>query len=208
MVSRKIDGEAVDEGALAEAAAVLRAGGVVAFPTETSYGLAADPRSSAAVRRIFAIKGRPETKPLPLIAADVAAVRRAFAIPHALRSLAACWPAPLTLILPRHLGQRLPALLGRRDGAVRVPDHAWARALAAACDGLVTATSANVSGAPNLYSGTAVRRTFAGRPVQPDLILDAGRLPPRQPSTIVAMRRGQPVVLRQGEYRLGKNERS
>lgn len=199
---KKIEGNDIDAASLAEAAAVLRAGGVVAFPTETAYGLAADPRCASAVRRIFAIKGRPETKPLPLIAADAAAVRRVFIVPPALRSLAARWPAPLTLVLPRRPGQRLPALLGRRDGAARVPTSALARALAAACGGLVTATSANLSGQPSLYSGAAVRRTFAGRAAQPDLVLDAGRLPPRLPSTIVAIRRNKLAVLRQGEYQL------
>jgi len=202
MLIRKIDGEVVGAGVLAEAAAILRAGGVVAFPTETSYGLAADPRNAAAVRKIFAIKGRPETKPLPLIAADVAAVRRVFAIGSAMKPLAARWPAPLTLVLPRRPGQRLPALLGRRDGAVRVPAHAWAQALAAACGGLITSTSANLSGQPNLYSGLAIRRAFAARAVQPDLLLDAGRLPPNTPSTIAAVVKGKTVVLRQGELNI------
>jgi L-threonylcarbamoyladenylate synthase len=202
MLVRKIVGDGIDTALLAEAAAVVRAGGVVVFPTETAYGLAADPHRTAAVRKIFAIKGRQETKPLPLIAADVAAVRRAFVIDNAMRSLAKRWPAPLTLVLPRRAGQHLPALLGRRDGAVRMPAHTWARALAAACGGLITATSANLSGEANLYSGTAVQRTFRNRAVQPDLTLDAGRLPSRQPSTIVAMRRGKLVMLRQGEFRL------
>lgn len=199
IVVRKIDIEVIDDGVLAEAAAVLRAGGVVAFPTETSYGLAVDPRCAAAVRKVFAIKGRPETKPLPLIAADSAAVRRSFIVPTALRPLAARWPAPLTLILPRRPGQHLPALLGRRDGAVRVPDHAWARALAAACGGLITATSANLSGEPNLYSGAVVRRAFLDGAAQPDLLLDAGRLSIRRPSTIVAAANDKLKILRQGE---------
>ena len=199
MMVRKIDADNVEAHVLAEAAAILRAGGVVAFPTETSYGLAADPRSTAAVRKIFAIKGRPESKPLPLIATNVAAVRRAFVVTVSLRPLATRWPAPLTLVLPRRAGQRLPALLGRRDGAVRVPASAWARALATASGGLITATSANVSGQPNLYSGGAIHRAFATHSAQPDLLLDGGRLKPRPPSTIVAVRHNQPVVLRQGE---------
>lgn len=192
----------VSGAALAEASAVLRAGGVVVFPTETAYGLAADPTSGAAVRRIFAIKGRQETKPLPLVAADAAAVRRVFSVNPALARLSRRWPAPLTLVLRRRPGQRLPALLGRKDGAVRVPASPCARALAQAAGGLATSTSANLSGGPNPYSGAAVRAAFAGRAEQPDLLLDAGPLRKNPPSTIVAVRLGQPVVLRQGEERV------
>ena len=198
----RINPSRVSVAALEKAAAVLRSGGVVAFPTETTYGLAVDPSCGDAVRRIFAIKGRAVTKPLPLVAAEAAAVRRAFATGSGMKKLADRWPAPLTLILPRRPGLRLPALMGRRGGAVRVPTSPWARALAQAAGGLVTSTSANVSGGSNSYSGAAVRAAFAGRTQQPDLLLDAGPLPKRPPSTIVAVRLGRPVVLRQGEERV------
>jgi L-threonylcarbamoyladenylate synthase len=181
-----------------DAAAVIRAGGVVAFPTETSYGLAADPASSEAVRRIFEIKGRPEEKPLSLIAADEMAVRRAFAVPDSMARFAARWPAALTLVLRRLPGQKLPALRGRSTGAVRVPGFRLARRLAALSGGLITATSANLSGTPDIYSGADLRWKFAGRDALPDMLLDGGPLPECLPSTIVSWRGGRPVVLRQG----------
>jgi L-threonylcarbamoyladenylate synthase len=184
--------------AVKAAAAVLGEGGVVAFPTETAYGLAADPRSSRAVARIFAVKGREGSKALPLIAADEATVRRHFAVPAALSPLMRHWPGPLSLVLPRRAAQHLPALRGKRTAAVRVSSLPLATALARAAGGLITATSANLSGEPNLYSGERLRRLFADRARQPDLLIDGGSLLHATPSTIAAARRGRPVVLRQG----------
>lgn len=195
----KVDAKKPGLKALKRAGEIIRAGGVVAFPTETSYGLAAGPSSSQAVRRIYEIKGRPEEKPLSLIAADVAAVRRAFKLSGAMAKLATRWPAALTLVLPRRAGQSLPALRGSRTGAVRVPKHLLSRKLAELSGGLITATSANLSGMPDTYSGADLQWKFAGREAYPDLLLDGGRLPERPPSTIVSLKAGKAVVLRQGE---------
>lgn len=189
--------------ALAAAAAVLDAGGVVAFPTETSYGLAANPRNAAAVRRIYAIKGRPAAKPLPLVAASARAVAKAFVIGGAAAKLARRhWPGPLTLVLAAKRGSALPALAGGKTGAVRVPASAWARAVAAACGGLVTSTSANRSGDAPCYRPADIRAAFAGRSAAPDLLLDAGTLPARKPSTVVRVRNGKSDILRPGAVKL------
>lgn len=181
---------AVSRDALDEAVAVLRSGGVVAFPTETSYGLAADPRQPKAVRRVFAVKNRPPEKRLPLIAGSFAQARQTARLVGAAARLAReRWPGPLTLVLP---GRSSSA----ETVAVRVPASAWARRLALAFGHPITSTSANLSGQPALYSGAAVRRTFINRRHRPDLVLDVGQLQPRPPSVIVAVRRGKMEVLR------------
>lgn len=193
----------VAQRALAEAAAVLRSGGVVAVPTETAYGLAADPGDAAAVRRVFRIKGRPVGKPLPLIASCLADVRRTFVLEGRALALARKhWPGPLTIVLPFRKGGRLPAAAGERTGAVRVPRSAWARALAKAAGGLVTSTSANVSGEAPIYDARKVVASFRGRRHAPDLVLDAGKLPVRKPSTIVRVKKGKIEVLREGPIKV------
>ncbi|HTM69024.1 MAG TPA: L-threonylcarbamoyladenylate synthase [Candidatus Binatia bacterium] len=198
----KIDRRRVSKKALAEAAAVLRAGGVIVMPTETAYGLAADPAVRAAVASVFRIKGRPGGKPLPLIAASAADVRERFVLAGPARKLAtAHWPGPLTLVLPYKRGGRLPASPGP-TAAVRVPASVWARALAKAAGGLITSTSANVSGEATLYDAAKVVASFRGRRTAPALVLDAGKLPVRRPSTIAALKRGKMVVLRPGAVKV------
>ncbi len=186
--------------ALAAALDVLRSGGVAAIPTETAYGLAADPFSRRAVSRVFVIKGRGADKQLPLIAGSYASASRVVRLSGPLLRLARRrWPGPLTVVAPLRRGVR-PAAPGRRPAtaAIRVPSSVWARGLAAAFGGPLTSTSANVSGRPALYSAAGVRREFSGRIRQPDLLLDAGVLPRRPPSTIVKMEKGRLAVLRQG----------
>jgi L-threonylcarbamoyladenylate synthase len=202
MQVEKIDINQPDAKLLERAGEIIRAGGVVAFPTETSYGLAADPTSVSAVRRIYEIKGRPDRKALSLIAADQSVVGNYFVMSEAMAELAQRWPAALTLVLPRRSGRRLPALRGRRNGAVRVSDNRLARKLAEHAGGLVTATSANLSGTPDTYSGADLRWKFAGREFTPDLLLDGGTLTERPPSTIVTVSRGRIKVLRQGEEKV------
>lgn len=195
----------VSRRALAEVAAVLAAGGTVVMPTETAYGIAADPRSAKAVGAVYLAKGRPRRKPLPLIAASVADVRAAFNLRGAALALAKRhWPGPLTIVLPLKSGVRMPAAAGERDGAVRVPKSAWARAIAAAAGGLITSTSANISGDATIYDPADVVRSFRGRRHAPALLIDAGPLPVRKPSTIVRPKRGMMEVLRQGAVKVKK----
>ncbi len=193
----------ISKRAVAEAAAVLCGGGVIAMPTETAYGLAALPSDAAAVRRVFRIKGRPSCKPLPLIAASVADVRRAFLLDGRALALARKhWPGPLTIVLPFRKGVRLPAAAGERTGAVRVPGSVWARALAKAAGGLITSTSANVSGEAPIYDARRVVASFRGRRYAPGMVLDAGTLPVRRPSTIIRVKKGNIEVLREGQVKV------
>jgi L-threonylcarbamoyladenylate synthase len=175
----------LDEG-IARAVETLRAGGVVAYPTDTLYGLAVDPRSSDAVARLFAVKRREPGHAIPLIAADERQAAQAGAFtPNARRLAQAFWPGPLSIVL-----SATPAIdrqLLAADGtiAVRVPHSEVARALAVGLGFCITATSANLSGAPATASAVIVRATFADRV---DYILDTGDAPGGEPSTIVDVR--------------------
>jgi L-threonylcarbamoyladenylate synthase len=179
-----------------DAAAVIATGGVVAYPTDTLYGLAVDPRSQAAVDRLFALKNRPVDRAIPLIAGRAETVRAAVHwTARADRLAAACWPGPLTLVLHATAGLA-PAILGL-DGsvAIRVPDSAVARALADAAGGLVTATSANASG-EQPTADPAVVAALGGRGL--DVLLDAGASPGGVPSTIVDLTAPTPRLVRAG----------
>jgi L-threonylcarbamoyladenylate synthase len=196
----KLKNMRLTRAALDEAVAVLRAGGVVAFPTETAYGLAADPKNAAAVAKIFRIKGRAKDNQLPLVAASIDQMRATAFLRGRLKTLVEKhWPGPLTLVLPAKAG----ALVGDPTTvAVRVPGSALVRRMCEEFGAPVTATSANLSGHPALYSGAAVRREFALRRHQPDLLLDAGRIPMRPPSTIVTQESDHFKVLRKGPIRV------
>lgn len=206
----RIKKNSIGRAALAAALEVLRSGGVVAYPTETSYGLAADPQNALATAKIFAIKGRSAEKRLPLIAGSAGDAKKAVKLSGRLAALTRDhWPGPLTVVAPlrkRRGGSSVSQFLGFSVSsptiAIRVPSSPVARRLAAAFGRTITSTSANLSGAPPSFSGVAVRRAFAGRRYRPDLLLDAGRLPPRPPSTIVAIEHGRIKVVRQGAVRL------
>lgn len=181
---------------LEQAVAALRAGDVVIYPTETFYGIAADPESPRALDQIFALKGRAPDQPIALIAADRAA---AFALarevsPLALRLAAACWPGPLSLVLPARPGLH-PALLGPDGVGVRVSPHPTAQRLAAAFGRPITATSANPSGQPALADPAQVRAVFG---VKVKVILEDGILPGGAPSTVVAVSGAGYRILRRG----------
>ena len=174
-----------DVESLQAAAAVIRGGGVVAIPTDTLYGLAADPFSAAAIARLFEVKGRSAGRAIALIAADVdQVIAQVGPLPATARRLAtAYWPGPLTMLLARPAS--IPAeLVGGSDRVgVRVPDHDIARDLCRACGRVLTATSANISGEPASNDPDHIARVFAESGV--DLLLDAGKSPGGAPSTIV-----------------------
>ena len=180
-----------------EAVAVLRAGGLVAIPTETVYGLAADASNEAAVRRIFAAKGRPVDHPLIVHVADGAELCDwASSVPASAATLAdACWPGPLTLVVPR--GARvLPVVTGGRSTVgVRVPAHDLTLDLLRRLGGGVAAPSANRFGRVSPTTAQHVQRDL-GDAV--DLILDGGPCPVGVESTIVDCTVDPPQVLRPG----------
>jgi L-threonylcarbamoyladenylate synthase len=192
------DGEGVG-AVLGAAQAALADGRILAYPTETFYGLGADPAREDAVAAIFAAKGRAAGEALPLIAADAAAARRVAAewSEIAERLAVAFWPGPLTIVVPVRPGTVVAGVTAGRDTvAVRVPGHPLARALASvAPGGLLTATSANRSGSPALATADEVERAL-GPGVA--LVIDAGPAPGGLASTIVDLTGAAPRLIRQG----------
>jgi L-threonylcarbamoyladenylate synthase len=191
-----VDPAAPEDEALAMAADVIRAGGVVAIPTDTVYGLAADPFNDDAVGRVFALKGRGGERALPLIAADLAqVVAQLGALPPLALALAErFWPGPLTLLVASP-GTLSPGVTGGTGKVgVRVPAHAVARGLCRSCQGLLTATSANVSGQPAAETPGAMSAALGAL----DALLDAGPAPGGAPSTIVDATGVLPVLVRAG----------
>ncbi len=183
--------------AIAAAAACLAAGGLVAFPTETVYGLGADARNGEAVARLYAAKGRPSFNPLIAHVSSIGAARRLGRFNAAAEKLAgAFWPGPLTLVLPKQpdCGVADLALAGLDSVAVRMPAHPVARALLAAFDGPVVAPSANRSGHVSPTSAAHVLADLRGRI---DMVIDGGPCAVGVESTIVACL-DEPTLLRPG----------
>lgn len=183
--------------AIEQAARVLRGGGLVAFPTETVYGLGADASNPAAVRRIFEVKGRPTSHPLIVHIGDAGRLDRWAEAPPpaALRLAARFWPGPLTLVLRRH--RRVPAVVtgGLDTVGVRVPDHPAALALLSAFGGGVAAPSANRFGSVSPTTAAHVRE---GLGADVDFVLDGGPCRVGVESTIVDVTGQQPQILRPG----------
>lgn len=180
--------------AIQEAAALIRAGGIVAIPTETVYGLAADARDSAAVARIYAAKGRPSFNPLIVHVADAAAAERIAVFDADARALAAAfWPGPLTLVLPIRADAGIASLVtaGLDTVAIRVPAHRAMQALLAASEAPLAAPSANAS---NAISPTHAAHVAASLGARVPLIVDDGATTAGVESTIVAGR----TILRPG----------
>jgi L-threonylcarbamoyladenylate synthase len=182
---------------LAQAVDLLRRGGVVALPTETVYGLAANAEDELAVRRIFAIKGRPATHPLIVHLPDAEALPQwASHVPDEARRLAAAfWPGPLTLVLPR-TSRATDAVTGGQDTvALRVPNHPVALAVLRALGGGLAAPSANRFGRVSPTTAEHVRADLGD---DVELILDGGPCTVGVESTIVDLSSGEPSILRPG----------
>lgn len=186
----------LDPGLIVRACVLLRTGGVVAYPTDTFYGLAADPRNPAAVARLFAIKGRAPGQAIPLIAADEAQAMAAVEFDaRSLRLARAFWPGPLSLVLPACAVICKDARAGDGTVAVRVPASDAARAIARGFGFCITATSANLSGEEPTTSAAAARAALVG---VVDLVLDGGETPGGDPSTLVDVRGEAPRLVRDG----------
>lgn len=177
--------------------ALLARGGVLAFPTESSYGLGADPRNPLGVEAIYRIKGREGGKPLPVVVSDMGQLRDLGIDPGLpiLEALSACWPAPLTAVLP--VARPLPASAGETTLAVRIPAHAGLRRLLAELGHGLTATSANRSGGEPVLDPEGAAELLIGTDAA---VVDGGVLPGGPPSTLVAIEASGLVVLRTGSF--------
>jgi L-threonylcarbamoyladenylate synthase len=188
---------AADEAGIARAAELLRAGELVAFPTETVYGLGADAKNAVAVGKIYALKGRPAGHPVIVHLADAARLDEwAVEIPDAARRLAgALWPGPLTLVLKRAADVPDAVTGGQDTVGLRVPAHPVAQALLAAFGGGIAAPSANKFGR---VSPTLPEHVFADFALEVPLILDGGATNVGIESTIVDLSGERPRLLRPG----------
>src|SRR5262245_25063724 len=197
MTRVKIDATNPDAGVLQRAADVIRDGGLVAFPTDTLYGLAADPYSAEAVSRVFLAKGRTAERALPLVAADdEQIVQHLGPLSPLARALAdRFWPGPLTLLMTAPLALAPEVSGGSSRVGVRVPAHSVARELCRAAGTLLTATSANISGQPGIDNADDVARSLGPRL---DFLLDAGPTAGGPPSTIVDVTGIEPRLVRAG----------
>ena len=187
-----------DAAGIAQAVAVLASGGLVAFPTETVYGLGADARDAAAVARLYAAKERPSFNPLIAHVADLVAARRLGVFDAAAEALAAAfWPGPLTLVLPTTPDCPVCdlALAGLDSVGIRVPGHALAHRLLVATGFPVVAPSANRSGR---VSPTEAAHVVGDLDERIDAVVDGGSSEVGVESTIVACLGGAPVLLRPG----------
>jgi len=189
---------APDAAGVARAAALLRAGRLVAFPTETVYGLGADARKGRAVARIFAAKGRPRFNPLIVHVTGIAAAEALIDLPPpGLRLAREFWPGPLTLVAPMRPGAGIADLVtaGLPTLAVRVPAHPLAQRLLAAFGGPVAAPSANRSGSVSPTTAQHVLDSLGGRAAA---VIDGGRCAVGLESTIIGFDQGGAVLLRPG----------
>ncbi len=184
-------------GALNQAVAVLRAGGLVAFPTDTVYGVGADAAHEAAVSQLYAAKVRPEGKAIPLLLADPGDLDPlATNLPPVTeRLMAAFWPGALTLVVWRSRAVSDRVAAGGPTVAVRLPDHVVPRALARSLGGVLAATSANISGAQEATTAREVLAQLSGRV---DLVLDGGTCAGGTASTVLDVTTNPPTIVRAG----------
>jgi L-threonylcarbamoyladenylate synthase len=187
--------EATDPKALEQAQKVLRRGGLVAFPTDTVYGLGANVLDPEAVSLLYRVKGRGEEKAIPVLAAGIEDLAKvAKPLPEMAARLAdRFWPGPLTLVVWR-LEELPPEVSPYETVGVRVPDHELALALLEAT-GPLAVTSANPAGRTSPLSAMDVLATLGGAL---DLLLDGGEAPGGKPSTVVDCTKDEPYVLRAG----------
>lgn len=185
---------------LQEPAALLRQGGVIAFPTETVYGLGANAYREEAVQRVFQAKGRPSDNPLILHIADVSMLPLVTPIAHALpesveAAMASFWPGPLTIILPAHPDIAPSVRPGLDNVGVRVPAHPVAQALIRAVGCPIAAPSANLSGKPSPTSADDVWEDMTDRI---DGVVDGGGCHVGVESTVVAIGLAEAIIYRPG----------
>jgi L-threonylcarbamoyladenylate synthase len=184
---------------ISEAVTVLKRGGVIVYPTDTVYGLGANACDWYAVEQVFKIKKRPFSKPLPIIARSIKwVVELAFVPPKLEKILSEIWPGPTTIILPKK--EVIPSIVtAKRKGVgIRIPDYILTDKLLGRFGYPLTATSANISGEEATGDIKKIIEMFYKEIWKPDLILDAGVLPPCEPSTVLDLTTIKPKIVRVG----------
>ena len=201
----------VNKQSTIKAVKLLKAGKSVAFPTDTSYGLAVDATNTPAVWRIRKIKARSPKKPIHVVVSSLAMAGKFAVIDKKAKKLAQKFlPGPLTLLLPLRPPLNLPLMRGRNSGGIRllsagtgkigirIPKNKVALELVTKLKRPITATSANITGKPDCYSAWDINKQFKNKKIKPDLILDGGKLKKVRPSTIIDLTQAKPKLLRKG----------
>ena len=183
--------------ARAEAARIIHQGGVIAFRTDTFYGLGADPFNASAVRKIRELKGREEAKPILLLISDLSEVDRFLTHQSKVFKTVAnrFWPGPITLIGKARLELPVELTAGTQTIGLRLPNDEDVRSLVRECGGALTATSANASGREPSKTAVEVAAYF---PSGIDLVLDGGTVTAIEPSTVVDLSEDKPRLVREG----------
>ncbi len=176
---------------------VLHQGGIVAYPTETYYGLAVNPENTEAVKALYRLKCRETDKALSFLVPDESVITRYISdFPHAYMQLVEhFWPGPLTLIFKKHHNCLLPSKVDDNSLAFRISSHSVARNLCKLFGEAITASSANISGQPALSSAEEVKKQWGN---QIDYILDGGKTLGQMPSTIIRYKNNVIEILRTG----------
>ena len=184
---------------MTEALCVLRQGGVIVVPTDTVYGIVADATNSDAVRRLFKIKQRPFTKPVPVFVSSIEMAKIvAYVDSRTERALTKVWPGAVTVILAVRSVVSPVVTAGGGTVGVRIPDHPMSTALAEKLGKPIVGTSANISGEPPRHAATEVIADFRGKLFKPDLVLDVGRLEEAPPATVLDLTAPSARVVRVG----------
>ncbi len=193
----QIEEQHIDSASLEEAGRILKEGGLVAFPTETVYGLGGDALNRDSSRKIYAAKGRPSDNPLIVHISRFEDIYRIAAqVPEEAKRLAeAFWPGPMTMILPKSVEVPYETTGGLNTVAVRMPSHRVARALISCAGGYVAAPSANLSGRPSPTEAKYVVEDMSGRI---EMIIDGGSVGIGLESTIIDLTVTPPQILRPG----------
>ncbi|PIT87093.1 MAG: hypothetical protein COU31_04955 [Candidatus Magasanikbacteria bacterium CG10_big_fil_rev_8_21_14_0_10_40_10] len=194
----------ISKNQISQAVDLLKKGRVIVFPTETSYGLGCDATDQSAVDRVFAIKDRKSDKPLLVLVADLTMAKEYLLWNSRIDELAGrYWPGPLTII-GRVSQKRLAKGVESEQGtlAVRVSPHPIVQLLINKLGRPIVATSANLSGAKNIYRSGEIKSVFTSRPIAPDAFLDMGELPKRPASAIVDATGAKIKIIRTGELKI------
>ncbi len=195
----------INSGNIDEIIALVKSGGVIIFPTETSYGLGCDATNQAAVDKVFKIKGRASSKPLLIVVPDIKMAKKYLVWNDSLDNLAKkFWKKdapPLTVVGEYNKSENLASGVVAKDNtvAVRVTSHAFLKFFTEKLGMPIVATSANLSGGGEIYDASEAIKIFANAKYAPDAIIDVGVLPISPPSTIVSVVGNNLKILRQGE---------
>ncbi len=188
------------DGRIIEAAArIIKRGGSIVFPTDTVYGLGVNALKPHSVERLFKIKKRPESKPVPIMIKDIEMAKQlAYVDKKTEKALNEVWPGQVTVILEKK--PVVPDVLtaGRKTVGLRIPNHYFTQYLMENLDAPVTITTANFSGQSDITSSAEILEIFDKTYPRPDLILDAGELPPSPPSTVLDLTDSKPKITRVG----------